>query len=155
MGRIVRLPERRLRIEAPAELTFQVVSSAGTILERRSDDERVVEFHAQVRGRPVVTTELVRLDPPRRIDYEWLTGPLQNVRETISVSPAEGAGCALGYEGSFETPHGGLVGLVESFVVRRAFDRAVREHLREAKHLAEARASRSKVFRRPPAPRSS
>lgn len=137
-----------MRIGAPAELTFQVISCAGKTIERRSDHERVVEFKAEIRGRSVVTTELVRLHPPRRIEYRWLTGPLPLAQETISVLPAKGRGCDLWYRGSFETPHGGLVGIAEAIVVRRMFDRAVREHLREAKQLAEARASRSIVFGR-------
>lgn len=149
MGRFVRLPQRRVSVKAPAELVYQVVSTGGKVLERRNDREQVVEFHLEAGGRAVVTTELVRLDPPRRIDYEWLSGPLPSARERISVVPAAEAGCELHYEGSFETPHGGPVGLVESFVVRRAFDRAVRDHLGEAKRLSEERARRSKLFRDP------
>ncbi len=148
MGRSVALPNRAVPVEAAAELTYQVVSSAGHTRERRGDRERIVEFHTEVRGRPVVTTELVRLDPPHGIDYRWLEGPLKAVEERIEVTPVDPHRCELRYRGRFETPHGGLVGLVEGWVIRRMFDRAVRDHLDSAKHLAEERAKRSKLFRR-------
>jgi hypothetical protein len=146
MGRSVALPGRTVSVEAAAELTYQVVSSAGQTRERRGVHERVVEFHIEVRGRPVVTTELVRLDPPYGIYYRWLEGPLPAVEERIEVTPVEAHRCELRYRGRFETPHGGIVGIVEGWMIRRTFDRAVRDHLYTAKQLAEERAKRSKLF---------
>lgn len=148
MGRIVALPGRAVSVDAPAELTYQVASSGGRTRERRGDRERIVEFHTEVRGRPVVTTELVRLDPPYGIDYRWLEGPLTAVVERIDVTPIGPDRCELRYRGRFETPHGGIVGIVEGRMIRRMFDRAVRQHLDTAKQLAEERAKRSKLFRR-------
>lgn len=147
MGRSVALPDRAISVDAAAELTYQVVSSAGHTRERRGDHERIVEFHTEVRGRPVVTTELVRLDPPYGIDYRWLEGPLPAVEERIEVAPVDRDRCELRYRGRFETPHGGIVGIVEGWMIRRMFDRAVRDHLDTAKQLAEERAKRSKLFR--------
>ena len=147
MGRSIVLPDRSFSVEAPAELTYQVVSSAGRTLDHRGDRERIVEFRTEGRGRPVVTTELVRLDPPHGIDYRWLEGPLPAVEEHIDVVPTEPNRCELRYRGRFETPHGGLVGIVEGRVIRRMFDRAVGRHLQLAMQLAEERAKRSKVFR--------
>lgn len=146
MGRSVVLPDRAVSVDAAAELTYQVVSSAGRTLEHRGDRERIVEFHTEARGRPVVTTELVRPDPPHGIDYRWLEGPLPAVEERIDAIPVDPYRCELRYRGRFETPHGGLVGIVEGWMIRRMFDRAVRDHLDTAKQLAEKRARRSKLF---------
>jgi hypothetical protein len=148
MGRIVELPEESARIGAPAELCFQVVAAAGTMLEERSDRERLVEFRTDLRGRELVTIELVYLDPPNRIAYRWVEGPLQHVEETIDVLPRPEGGCELRYRGRFETPHRGIRGVIEGWIIKRMFAPAVREHLERAKEIAESRAERSHVFRR-------
>lgn len=147
MTPLVSLREHRLRVEAPPALCFQVVASAGRTMEQRSEREKVVRFETQVRGTTIVTTELLRLDPPNRIDYRWLDGPLPAVEETIDFAADDG-GCMLRYRGRFRTPHRGLRGRIEAVLIRRMFDRPVREHLAEAKRIAEARARRSRVFAR-------
>lgn len=139
MGRMVRIRRQSLRVGAPAEIAFQVVSGAGRVIEHRSETERVVAFTATVNGREVVTTELVRLDPPELIEYEWIEGPLPSVKEAIAVEPIAERECELVYEGRFETPHGGLLGLIEGPRIRAMFERTVVEHLGEAKRIAEAR----------------
>lgn len=148
MGRIVELPEERARVEAPAELCFQVVAAAGTTLEERSDREKLVEFRTDLRRRELVTVELVYLDPPNRIAYRWVEGPLRHVKETIDVLSRSEGGCELRYRGRFETPHRGIRGAIEGWIIRRMFGRAVREHLASAKEIAEARTGRSHVFPR-------
>lgn len=141
------LPERRVRVRAAPALCYQVVSSAGRILERRSPTERVVEFDAVAGGKRVVTKELVRLDEPgRRISYEWLEGPLPFVQESIDVEALPDGSAELRYRGRYATKRGPIQCLLGMLFVRRVFDRAVREHLAQAKQIAERRAARSKLF---------
>ena len=49
----ITLEEQRVHVQAPRELCFEVVGSAGRVIERISETERVVEFHTDYRGRAV------------------------------------------------------------------------------------------------------
>lgn len=142
-----KLAEQRVSVDAPPELLFQVVSSAGKVMTAVSDTERVVEFETKVGDRTIVTRELVTLDPPRTVFYKWLSGPLPYVVETIEVLPAP-QGSELRYLGEYATSKGPIRCLVGLLWVSRIFNRLVREHLEEAKRIAEARAARSRVFPR-------
>lgn len=139
-----KLKHQTLLVRAPPELTYQVVASAGRLVEDRGQ-EKIVDFETQVGERKVVTRELVRLDPPRRIEYEWLRGPLPHVVEEIEVRP-EGDDSRLIYRGEYATARGPWRCLVGIFWVYRVFNRLVLEHLEQAKALAEKRASKSRVF---------
>lgn len=106
-----------------------------------------MEFETHARGKRFRTRELVRLDEPsRRIDYTWIEGPLPFVEETIAVQPLLDGSSELHYQGRYATGRGPIKCLLGKIFVRGAFDRAVREHLAEAKAVAERRAVRSKVF---------
>lgn len=137
-----------MRVQAPPDFVFQLVASGGRVVERRSEHERLVEFTADIGGRSIVTMELVTLDPPTRIGYRWITGPLPAVEETIDVVPIDEDSCDLVYAGRFRTPHGGLRAIAERRAIRRTFARVVHEHLLDAKRLAEERAERSKRWTR-------
>jgi hypothetical protein len=135
--------KQRVRVEAPRELCFEVVASAGRVIERISETERVVEFLADYRGRTIRTVERVELEPPRVIRYSWLEGPLPAVEEEI-VFLAEGlAETEIVYSGHF-TPREGVPRWVYGrLLVKPRFERIVREHLLEGKAIAERRAARS------------
>ncbi|MEX2556517.1 MAG: hypothetical protein WEB06_12935 [Actinomycetota bacterium] len=148
MSRIVALREQSLRVRAPQELCFQVVSSAGPVVEERGEHEKLVEFRIDLGNRKLVTLELVHLEPPDRIAYRWVRGPLPMVEESIEVMLLSVDACELRYRGRFQTPHGGIRGLVEGWIIRKMFDRAVGEHLDQARRTAEARAERSHIFPR-------
>lgn len=132
-------------VRAPQELCFEVVAAAGRKLRDVSDTEKIVEFRTKNRGREVITVERLLLERPNRITYEWLEGPLPEVSETISFSYADGA-TTLTYAGSFAVRGGALRRLIGRLWIKPVFDRLVREHLEEAKDIAERRAARSRVF---------
>lgn len=137
-----------IAVSAHAELTYQVVASAGRLVEDQGD-VKIVDFETQLGDKKLVTRERIRLDPPRRIEYEWLDGPLPYVVEEIEIRP-EGANSRLIYRGEYATARGPWRCLVGIIWVYRVFNRLVREHLEEAKRLAEERAARSHLFPREP-----
>lgn len=144
----IALATQCVRVEAPRDLCFEVVAAAGKVVEKRSDDERVVEFVSEHRGRTVRTIELVKLDPPERILYRWLEGPLPGAEEEISFEVAADGCTEMTYRGSFRPGSGPLRWLLGRLYVKRAFDRLVREHLDQGKQAAERRAARSHVHGR-------
>jgi hypothetical protein len=82
----VKLRAQAIVINAPRALCFEVVAVAGRRLEKRSDDQWIVEFKTETGGRSVRTVELLTLDRPCAIHYRWLEGPLADVDETISFT---------------------------------------------------------------------
>lgn len=123
-----------------------MVASAGKLVERRSETEWVVEFTTDRGGSEVRTVELLFLEKPNVIRYEWLEGPLNDVREAIYFDEIDQTTTRLRYQGEFSF-RGGVVGaVVGRFKVRPIFDRLVEEHLLEAKTIAERRASRSRLY---------
>lgn len=133
---------------APQALCFEVVAAAGRVKEKRSDIERVVEFTSDFKGREVVTVELVRLEPPDRIRYQWLEGPLPYVEEQISFEQTGSDTTDLVYEGRFAVSRGLGGWMVGRLWIKRHFDRLVLEHLEYGKEVAERRAERSRVHGR-------
>lgn len=145
--RLYELPRDEVFVRAAPEISFQVVASAGRVIERYPDGERLVEFEATVDGKRIVTKELVRGHEPDRIDYRWVEGPLPAVEETIFVARADG-GATLSYEGRFAVDAPWPLRPLARRLVAKKFARAVHEHLLEAKEIAEQRASRSRVYPR-------
>lgn len=145
----MRLRQQTIVIDAPAELSFEVVAAAGRRLETRSDTEWVVEFVTAVGDRSIRTVELLTLDRPHAIHYRWLEGPLGAVTEIIRFAPVGGDKTKLTYDGRFSMGWGPLGWLIGRVRVKPQFDRLVREHLSQAKEIAEKRAARSRVHARP------
>lgn len=116
------------------------------MLERRSETERVVEFTTDHGGSQVRTVELLSLEKPEVIRYEWLEGPLNDVREAIYFDDIGETMTRLRYEGEFSFRSGILGAIVGRLKIRPIFDKLVREHLVEAKMIAERRASRSRLY---------
>ena len=147
MAGAIRLARLRVTVAAPRDLCFEVVASAGETLEKRPDGTRVVRFTTTVGRREVQTTELVVTEAPERIRYSWLEGPLPEVDEVISFLDT-GGGTELVYEGRVRAGRGPIKWLYGRVVVKPVFERLVREHLEQAKEIAQLRARRSRVYRR-------
>lgn len=146
MGGPIQLARQGVTVAAPRGLCFEVVASAGETLEERPDGAKVVRFTTELRRRQVPTTELVVAEPPDRIRYRWLEGPLPEVEEAISFKEAGGA-TELVYEGRFRPGRGLIRWLYGRVVVKPVFERLVRQHLQQAKDVAEGRARRSGKYR--------
>lgn len=141
----MKLRPQDIVVNAAQLLCFEVVAAAGRRLEKRSETEWVVEYVTEAGGREVKTVELLTLDRPRAIHYRWLEGPLAEVKETIRFSSVNGDKTKVSYSGTFSVGKGPLGWLVGLFRVKPVFERVVREHLAQAKAVAEKRAQRSRV----------
>ncbi len=145
--RRVALKTQRVEVAAPRELVYEVVSSAG---KKVGETERgkMVEFETPWRGRVIKTVEEVQLDAPREVRYRWIEGPLENVEEVIVFDEVGEDRTAMTYSGRLGGGNGLIMWLRTALLVRPVFNRLVRDHLEEAKRIAEKRAARSRVHRR-------
>lgn len=141
----MKLREQDVVIDAHPELCFEVVAAAGRRLEKRSDTEWLVEFVTAAGGREIRTVELLTLERPNAIHYRWIEGPLPEVTETISFDALDGGKTKLTYSGTFRVGWGPLGWLIGRLRVKPLYDRAVNEHLHQAKEIAEKRAARTHV----------
>jgi len=144
--RSVSLKHHIVHVDAPAQLVFEVVGSAGKKI-RDIEGGAIVEFESEWRGRIVRTVEEVLLDPPRQIRYRWLEGPLELVEEAISFAEQADGTTSMAYSGEIATTKGVLDWLRLLLGVRPIFNRLVREHLEQGKNVAEKRAQRSHLYR--------
>jgi hypothetical protein len=140
------LKQQSLEVAAPQRLVFEVVSSAGKVVEKRSDTEKVVEFSIELGDRTIVTRELITLEPPERISYRWLEGPLPHVEEEIEVRATGEKRAEMVYRGEYATGKGLRSCIAGYLWVKRVFDRLVTDHLEEAKRISEERAERSRLY---------
>jgi uncharacterized membrane protein len=144
----LKLREQSIVIEAPSALCFEVVAAAGRRLEKRSEHEWIVEFTTPAGKRDVRTVELLTLDRPHAIHYRWLEGPLAEVSETIRFVSIDEHNTRVTYSGNFKIGMGPLGWVIGRLRVKPLFVRLVREHLQQAKEVAEKRASRTRVHSR-------
>ena len=144
----IKLRTQSVVATAPQELCFEVVAAAGRTVEEVSPSERIVEFTTTYRGRDVVTLERLRLERPARIDYEWVKGPLPEVRESIAFSTEGENDTRITYDGIFDVTGGPLARVAARLWIKPRFERVVLEHLEDAKRIAERRSRRSHVYRR-------
>lgn len=147
------------RIGAPPQLVYQMLSAIGqgdgrdgerAEVLHRNGDELVCDFWTNVslpvgEDRLVRTRERVTLRPPNTVEYEHLDGPVQGLRETITVVLDPDGGTRMTYVGSYE-PRGMLDHLRASLLARPVMGRIIRQHFDDVRQRAEARAARSRVF---------
>lgn len=137
------------RIDAPRELVFEIISApytgrgpSGTGVEVLARNEALVvaAHHTKVHFYVARTVEVVEFEPPARVGFRHLAGPVPYAVEQFSLEVTDG-GTQLHY--------GGEVG-IDFFVLGRVaarhwvapqWERAVHEHLEEVKERAEQRAA--------------
>jgi hypothetical protein len=145
--RSVALKRHKIDVAAPRELVFEVIASAGRSVGETYEG-KLVEFETRWRGRVIKTVELVMLDPPARIGYRWVEGPLDRVEEEILLDAPTPGKTVMTYAGRLGT-EAGLKGWLRTMLfVRPIFNSLIRSHLLEGKTLAEKRSRRSRVHRR-------
>jgi hypothetical protein len=152
LGRRLRpLGPLTLRIAAPRELVFDVISapylgrtpraleSKLRVLERT--DDMVVAEHFTPVG-PVVTTTLesVGFEPPERVHFRLLRGPIPYVVEEFHLRESD-EGTELDYSGELGTDLWALGSWWGALVAGR-WEAAVHDALRAIKDEAERRADR-------------
>jgi hypothetical protein len=152
IGRTVRpLGPLAWQISAPRELVFEVISSPYLgrtpralerklrVLERSAD--MVLSEHFTPVG-PLVTTtlETVRFEPPQRVHFRLVRGPVPYVVEEFALRETE-EGTELGYSGELGTDLWAL-GRWWGALVAPCWEAAVRDSLSAVKVEAERRAAR-------------
>jgi uncharacterized protein YndB with AHSA1/START domain len=136
-----------VEIDAPREIVYEVLSAP--YLRRVEDDSIdvlaggdsvVVAAHlTKVHFYEARTVEAIELDPPERIGFRHLTGPVPEAVEEFRLETAD-RGVRLHYEGTLGIDFFLLGRLAARHWVVPQWNRAVAEHLDGAKAKAEQRA---------------
>ena len=161
MANPIQLKSHRVSIEAPRELVYQLMTAFGrgrlkgdnsesSRVISRDGDSIVAEFKARSGRFTYTTVERVVLEPPTRITFEHIKGPMAYAREEFVLDEADGR-TELTHRGEFIWSRIPLVGWLGGlFYVKLAFERILEKHMeriKEASEASEARAARSHVFR--------
>ena len=151
-GRSVhRLGPLRLRIEAPRELVYEILS-APYLGRARSEsidvlargESLVVASHlTKVHFYEARTVEAIDLEPPARMGFRHLTGPVPYALEEFRLEQ-EGEATELHYDGELGIDFFLLGRIAGRRWVIPQWHRAVGEHLNAVKAQAEQRAQRAR-----------
>ena len=156
----IRLRPQTIRIDAPRELVFQMMSHFGrgrlpsdnseaSRVVCREGDRLVAEFRTRAGFFTYTTLEEVRLHPPERIEFRHLKGPLAYAVEEFAFRAVDERRTDLTHSGEFVWSGFPLFGRLGGLIYTRpVFERAIAAHMAQVKSAAEARAVRSRVFPR-------
>ena len=141
-----------VRIAAPRDVVFAVVSEP--YLERtpralraklevveRGDDFVLAAHHTRAYGLTATTLETVRFEPPERVHFRLVRGPVPHVVETFALGGA-GDDTELEYAGELGTDLWGL-GRLWGAAVARTWEATVEASLESIRVEAERRAKRA------------
>jgi hypothetical protein len=137
-------------IEAPRELVFEIISapylgraSGGSGIEvLAGGEDLVVAAHlTKVHSYTARTVEAVDFEPPVRVGFLHLTGPVPHAVEEFRLDQVDGH-TELRYSGELGIDFFVLGRIAARLWVRPQWERTVREHLGDLKQRAELRASR-------------
>ena len=140
-----------VEINAPRNLVFEQISSpylgqtpAGLrsklrVLERASD-LAVAEHRTKLPLMDAVTVEAVHFEPPGRISFRLLQGPVPHVSEEFLLEEV-GSGTALSYQGELGADLWLLGRIYGGSIVRPAWERTVAASLDDIRKGAEQRAA--------------
>ncbi len=159
--RIHELRPISVEIAAPQALVFEMAAATGGVLPgspahsaevlERDGDTLLVRYRTPAVITDLVMLERVRLYPPDRIEYDVLEGPMEHVRETLDFDPIEPHRTVVRYGGTVGSDRAVVGGLIARWIAVPAYDRFMRRQLRALRIAAEARAVRSRRYRRPDA----
>jgi hypothetical protein len=143
LGPIVR------RIAAPRELVFEILNApyttraprdSGVEVLARGDSLVVAAHHTKVHFYTARTVEVVEFEPPRRVGFRHLAGPVPHAVEQFTLEEF-GDGTELRYGGEVGIDFFFLGMLAARYWVRPQWERVVGAHLDEVKDRAEQRAA--------------
>jgi hypothetical protein len=148
-----------VRIAAPRELVFEIISApylgrtprgSGIEVLARGENLAVAVHYTKVHFYTARTVEVVAFEPPSRVSFRHLTGPVPHAIEHFALED-------LG--GETELRYGGELG-IDFFLlgriagrrwVRPQWEQTVRRHLEDVKRRAEERAARVRARESGPA----
>jgi hypothetical protein len=150
-----------IRIAAPRDLVFEMIrepylghSPRGSSIEvlARGKNLAVAAHHTKVHFYTARTVESVKFEPPDRVGFTHLTGPVPHAVEEFVLADADGD-TELRYSGEVGIDFFFLGRIAGRRWVRPQWERAVREHLEDLKRRGEALAERRRSREaRQPAP---
>jgi hypothetical protein len=137
------------RIGAPRDLVFEMIEApytgrtpggSGIEVIARSGALVVAAHYTKLHFYTARTVEAVEFEPPGRVEFKHLTGPVPYAREQFTLEEADG-GTELEYGGEVGIDFFVLGKLAGRYWVRPQWERTVREHLEDLKERAEQRAA--------------
>jgi hypothetical protein len=153
IGRRVRsLGPIAIQIAAPPDVVFDVIATPYlhktpsalrgrlAVIERGSDLVLAAHHTPLARGLTVTTVETVRFEPPHRISFRLIKGPVPHVAERYELHPRDG-GTTLDYRGELGTDLWTL-GAWWGDRVAPVWERTVAASLERVRAEAERRAPR-------------
>ena len=159
MARPIQLKAHKVLIKAPRELVYQKMSSfgRGRLQGDNNESSRVIsrdgnsiiaEFKTKAGPLTYTTIEQVNLEPPERITFKHLKGPLHYAWEEFAFSDVDGD-MEITHRGEFIWHWLPVIGwLGGRLYVKPMFEWVVEKHMQQIKVSCEARAARSHVFRK-------
>ena len=152
MARPIQLKTHRVLINAPRELVFDEMSSVEsgglqcdyngqtTVLSQDRNDISI-ECTTKAGWFTYTTVEEVTLEPPERITFKHLSGPLHYAREELVFKDVDGK-TELVHTGEIIWRTFPVLGwLGGRLYAKRMFDRVIDKFMRQAKEKSEARAA--------------
>jgi hypothetical protein len=139
-----------IRIAAPRDLVLEVISSpylsgsagnSGIEVWARGEDLAVAAHFTKVHFYTARTVEAVKFDPPERVGFRHLSGPVPHAVEEFDLTETEGE-TLLRYEGEVGIDFFFLGRLAGRRWVRPQWERAVRADLEDLRQRAEQLAAR-------------
>jgi hypothetical protein len=140
-------------IAAPRELVFEIISapylgraSGGSGIEvLAGGEDLVVAAHlTKVHFYTARTVEAVNFEPPGRVGFLHLTGPVPHAVEEFKLEEVDGH-TDLRYSGELGIDFFVVGRIAGRLWVRPQWEQTVRAHLEDLKQRAEARASRHRA----------
>jgi hypothetical protein len=139
-----------VRIAAPRELVFEIIAApylgrapAGSGIEvlARSDNLVVAIHYTRIHFYTARTVEVIDFEPPSRVGFRHLTGPVPHAVEEFALEEVRGD-TELRYAGELGIDFFVFGRIAGRHWVRPQWERVVREHLEDLKQRAEQGASR-------------
>lgn len=146
-----RLGPLRTRIDAPRELVYEILSAPYLGRARNEsievlarDDSLVVASHlTRIHFYEARTVEAINLEPPARMGFRHLTGPVPHAVEQFRLEP-QGDMTELHYDGELGIDFFVLGRIAGRRWVVPQWHRAVGQHLDDVKERAEQRSRRAR-----------
>jgi hypothetical protein len=139
-----------IRIDAPRDLVFEVISApylgrppanSGIEVLARGEDLAVAAHLTKVHFYTARTVEAVKFDPPDRVGFRHLSGPVPHAVEEFVLTET-GTETELRYDGEVGVDFFFLGRIAGRRWVRPQWERAVRVDLEDLRERAEQLASR-------------
>jgi hypothetical protein len=139
-----------IRIAAPRDLVFELISApylgrapgnSGIEVLARGEDLAVAAHFTKVHFYTARTVEAVKFNPPDRVGFRHLSGPVPHAVEEFVLNESEGE-TELRYDGEVGIDFSFLGRLAGRYWVRAQWKRAVREDLEDLRQRAEQLAAR-------------